>query len=243
MAMQRDFLIQPGASRFAALLSDMLIRKAQAQTFGVYVDGAYVGDTQDGILAVAVVPGNHKVCIDQPFDATMPETAANCMSVDVGSDEVVVVQLDPAYNPIPDPTTCTTPGCNIAVGTITTESAFDNLALFESDKGHKVYVCHKGRTINVAGSSVGSSMSAKGHQVHGDSMGMCLEDAAPVADDGDLTPTTTGSSGNSNNSNNNSNNSSNNGNNSNNSNNSNNGNNGNSNRCNNGKPDKKGCSA
>lgn len=212
IAMRRDVHMQPnGATMIAALLSDLLVRQAQAQESIVYVDGAPVGTTMDGTLSVAVKPGMHWICVNVTTLPPDPEAVENCVSVDVGPNEVWVVSIEALTEP-----TCTgelEPSCtNVAVNDIQMESAFDYLELFESDKAHKVYVCHKGKTINVAESSVGRSASVKGHQAHGDDMGPCdVAVGQPEGSDGD-----SGNNGNR-------------------------GNNGNSNRCNKGKPDKKNC--
>lgn len=155
-----------GATRFAIMVRDLAIRNAWAQQMAgveVFIDGESAGFTDAaGTFAKAVPPGKYTVCLNDPRVPT------NCMmNVQVGDNQVVVITG-----------TNLNPETGVATfESIMVESAFDNLALFESDKGHKVYMCHKGKTINVAKSSVGTSRSVRGHQAHGDTPGACNTDA------------------------------------------------------------------
>jgi hypothetical protein len=151
-----------GASQIAAILADFLVESAWAQTegFEIFVDGDLAGTTDpDGNLAFAVVPGMHEVCIENPDDD------AKCVDVSVEEDEVVIITgfgIDPVTG-------------ELQYDAITTESAFDNIVLFEDpDKAHKTLVCHKGETTI----SVGTPAAQNGHMVHGDSLGECANFAA-----------------------------------------------------------------
>ena len=147
-----------GMTRVAAAISDLLMRNAWAQLAGVpiFFNGIQVGATDaTGTFVQAVSPGPLEVCIV----STVP---SKCFDLGViGEDQVVVVDGVDLV------------GDRIVHNDPRTESAFDNLALFESDKSHKVYICHKGRTLDVSKSSVGMGVSMKGHQTHGDYLGAC----------------------------------------------------------------------
>jgi len=171
LATNEDFLqSQDSSTHFTAVVSDLLVRNALAQTAGVkvYVDRVEVGQTDSfGNFAVAVLPGPHTVCVDDPLDP------AKCMDLNVAADEVVVVSgVDLDVNGI------------LVAGAITSESAFDNIVLFQDpDKSHKTLVCHKGKTI-----SVGTPAALSGHKVHGDIPGECVGAEQVVnndTDDGD----------------------------------------------------------
>ncbi len=173
LAMHQNLLQQSqGVSLIVSALSDLFVRNAVAQTAGVkvYVDGSEVGETDSvGNFAVAVTSGTHSVCIDDPNDSD------KCMDVNVGNDQVLVisgVDLDAEGK--------------LVNGMVTTESAFDNIVLFQDpDKEHKTLVCHKGKTI-----SVGTAAALTGHMVHGDSPDECVG-AGPATDVGDDTTSDT----------------------------------------------------
>ena len=150
-------------TRFAILIRDLAIRNAWAQTAGVpiYFNGDLVGETgSDGGFVKAVPAGTYTVCIGDLSTCIEPP-------ITVGINQVIVIS-----------------NVNVdASGALTydepmKESAFNYLEEFESDKSHKVYWCHKGKTINVAKSSVGTEYSSKGHKAHGDIAGRCASDAA-----------------------------------------------------------------
>lgn len=154
-------------TRVAIAISELLMRTAWAQEANVpiFFNGDPVGFTDDnGMFVQAVDPGPLEVCVG---------TLSNCVDLGViEANQVVVVE---GVDIVED---------ELVVGDVRTESSFDHLAEFQSDKPHKVYVCHKGKTLDVAGSSVGSSMSKIGHQRHGDSLGACNDFGPAVESSG-----------------------------------------------------------
>lgn len=152
-------------TRLAAVISDLLISKALAQTAGVpiYIDGELAAETDsDGSAVIPLVAGTYEVCI---LDPSVPE---NCTEVQVLEDEVVVianVNIDENEVVTFDPPT-------------TAPDEEEVVDFTDPDKPHKTIICHKGnKTL-----SVGTPAAEKGHMGHGDTMGPCPED---IAEDGE----------------------------------------------------------
>lgn len=150
-------------NRLAAVISDLLISKALAQTAGVpiFVDGVLVAETDpDGSAVIPLDPGTYEVCI---LDPEVPE---NCTIVVVDPDSVVVianVNIDENEVVTFDPPT-TAPDEEVADFT-------------DPDNAFKTIICHKPGKINKT-LSVGTPAAEKGHMGHGDTMGPCSDDVA-----------------------------------------------------------------
>lgn len=148
-------------NRLAAVISDLLISKALAQTADVpiFIDGELAAVTDEG--GSAVIPleaGLYEVCI---LDPEVPE---NCTEVQVLEDEVVVIaNVNIDENDV------------VTFDPPATAPDEEEVADFtDPDNSHKTIICHKGnKTL-----SVGSPAAEKGHMGHGDTMGPCAEDVA-----------------------------------------------------------------
>lgn len=196
----------------AAVIGDLLVRSAVAQTAGVaiFIDGTQVAVTDDtGSAVIPLAAGTYSVCVLDPT------VVANCTTVTVAPDSVVVVS-DVNIDEL---------GA-VTIGSVSTELAEDNVVAFQDpNNAQKTIVCHK-NPVKQFTISVGTPAALNGHLAHGDSLGACPEQ---VTDDTATDDIASDQNGNGNNGNGNGNNGNGNGH----GNNGNNGNNGNGN----GRPD------
>jgi len=160
---------QAGERSLAAVISELLVRNALAQTAGVpiFIDGTQVAVTDATGSAVIPLPaGTYEVCI---LDPTPVET--NCRSVTVESDSVVVLSGVEVNE--------TDTGEMVTnLGTLSTERAVDNVVAFQDpDNANKTLICHRS-AVKQFTISVGTPAALTGHQAHGDSLGPCPIDAA-----------------------------------------------------------------
>lgn len=152
---------QDQGNRLAAVISELLISKALAQTEGVpiFIDGTQAAVTgPDGSAVIPLDPGLYEVCI---LDPNVP---ANCTQVNVEPDSVVVISnVNIDEN---DVVTFDPPA--------TAPDEEEVVDFTDPDKPHKTIICHKGtKTL-----SVGTPAAEKGHLGHGDTLGPCPEDVA-----------------------------------------------------------------
>lgn len=194
VAMQRQL---SGPEAVSLAIVDLLIDKAWADVFDVYLDGSAVPlmTDADGYLAVAVDPGVHTVCVvpngtDISVLDFVTTPNAYCISVDVAQGDVVVVDIT-SFDELNgcDPN-IDGAGCYVD-GSVTNINELDlaqNL-----DKPNQTYICHKPgtraqKTLSVGTPAVGYNVDPAaifhGHMAHGDTLGPC-DDPVPVLADGE----------------------------------------------------------